>query len=35
VPHAIEFWHGKPHRLHDRRLWTRKGSRWTCEILSP
>jgi pyridoxamine 5'-phosphate oxidase len=35
VPHSIEFWHGKPHRLHDRRLWTRTGSRWKCEILAP
>lgn len=35
VPRAIEFWNGKPHRLHDRRLWTRNGSRWKCTILAP
>jgi pyridoxamine 5'-phosphate oxidase len=35
VPASIEFWRGMPHRLHDRRLWTRSGSRWKCVVLAP
>jgi pyridoxamine 5'-phosphate oxidase len=34
-PDAIEFWHGRPHRLHDRQLYTRNGTGWRRTILSP
>jgi pyridoxamine 5'-phosphate oxidase len=35
APDLIEFWYGRPHRLHDRRLFTRRGNRWIETILSP
>jgi pyridoxamine 5'-phosphate oxidase len=36
VPHAIEFWQGRPSRLHDRLLYTRSDSgAWTIQRLSP
>jgi pyridoxamine 5'-phosphate oxidase len=36
APHAIEFWQGRPSRLHDRLLYTRDASgTWTRERLSP
>jgi pyridoxamine 5'-phosphate oxidase len=36
VPHAIEFWQGRPSRLHDRLLYTRSQSgAWTIQRLSP
>ncbi len=36
VPHSVEFWQGRPARLHDRILYTRKpdGS-WTIVRLAP
>ncbi len=34
-PESIEFWQGRPNRLHDRFLYTRKGSEWTRERLAP
>jgi pyridoxamine 5'-phosphate oxidase len=35
VPTQIEFWQGKAHRLHERTLYTRRGSSWKTTILSP
>jgi pyridoxamine 5'-phosphate oxidase len=36
TPETIEFWQGRPDRLHDRLLFTRlTGSGWRTQILSP
>lgn len=37
VPTAIEFWHSRPSRLHDRLLFTRDapGGAWALQRLSP
>ncbi len=35
VPHRIEFWHGKPSRLHERNVYTRSGDGWTTAVLYP
>lgn len=35
VAHSIEFWQGRPDRLHDRLLYTRQGDGWTRRRLSP
>ena len=36
VPHAVEFWQGRPSRLHDRLLYTRGADgRWALRRLSP
>ena len=35
VANCIEFWEGKPHRLHDRVLYKRRGSTWTRSRLAP
>lgn len=36
LPHRIEFWQGRPNRLHDRLLYTRRrDGRWKRERLSP
>ena len=35
VPDRIEFWFGRPDRLHDRLLYVRDGSGWRIERLYP
>ena len=35
APREVEFWQGRPNRLHDRMLYTRQGSDWKLERLSP
>jgi len=34
-PERIEFWSDRPHRLHERRLFTRSGDAWTEGLLYP
>jgi len=35
APERIEFWKGKPNRLHERHLYTRKADGWRIETLYP
>ena len=35
APASIEFWTDRPHRLHERRLFTRSGDGWTEGLLYP
>jgi pyridoxamine 5'-phosphate oxidase len=35
APERIEFWKGKPNRLHERHLYTRDGDGWRTETLYP
>jgi len=35
IPDAIEFWSDRPHRLHERRLFTRDGDQWRERLLYP
>jgi pyridoxamine 5'-phosphate oxidase len=35
APHALEFWQGRPSRLHDRMLYRKDGGVWVRERLSP
>lgn len=34
-PHTVEFWQGRPSRLHDRIRYTQNGSEWTIDRLYP
>ena len=35
VPEAMEFWQGRPNRLHDRIRYRREGEEWVRERLAP
>jgi pyridoxamine 5'-phosphate oxidase len=35
APHAVEFWQGRPARLHDRLLYRLSGGLWRLERLAP
>lgn len=35
IPERIEFWSDRPHRLHERRLFTRAGEGWDEGLLYP
>lgn len=34
-PYTIEFWQGRPNRLHDRIIYIRKENKWNLKRLSP
>ncbi len=34
-PATVEFWQGRPNRLHDRLLYVRDGERWSLRRLAP
>jgi pyridoxamine 5'-phosphate oxidase len=35
VPDTVEFWQGRPNRMHDRLRYERAGRRWTTARLAP
>ncbi len=34
-PTKVEFWQGRPSRLHDRIIYTKKGNDWKQSRISP
>ena len=34
-PESIEFWQGRPSRLHDRIRFTKKANTWSIERIAP
>jgi pyridoxamine 5'-phosphate oxidase len=35
APDTVEFWQGRPGRMHDRLVYRREGARWTTHRLAP
>jgi pyridoxamine 5'-phosphate oxidase len=35
VPRSVEFWQGRPNRMHDRFMYTRDGAGWKADRLAP
>ena len=35
IPQRVEFWQGRPDRLHDRFIYTPSGSSWTTDRVAP
>ena len=35
IPERIEFWYGRPDRLHERVLYTHRGGKWVTTLLYP
>jgi pyridoxamine 5'-phosphate oxidase len=35
MPDRVEFWAGRPNRLHERHLYERRGADWEISILYP
>lgn len=35
VPHRVEFWQGRPSRLHDRLAYSLQGDQWVLQRLAP
>lgn len=35
LPHYLEFWQGRPSRLHDRIVYEREGGNWQVKRLAP
>lgn len=35
VPHVVEFWQGRPNRLHDRLVYTKRAEGWNIVRLAP